>query len=189
VPFGFEDVRAKDAITSARYIDLVKTATRHFDPYAYYQKWNDPDTSLLDFLNVRWVLTEPGMQLGDRARYREIYAGPDGRVYENANVKPRFFADGAEVKIVRSRGDAYDLRVVSRQRTQIVSSVAFWPGWRVSYNGRDIPTQVVYGAFLGFDVPPGHGVVKVRYVPMAFWGGLAVAAMTIAGLVIIRARV
>jgi hypothetical protein len=184
-PFGFEDVRAKDAMASARYMSLLR-ATKGWDPKAYYEKWMDADTPLLDELNVKWVLTAPGEHLADTARYRLVYDGPDGRIYENLRVRPRFHAPDAFLNIANRGGGAYDLDVDAKTATRIVSSVAWWPGWRITYNGKRIPTHRVNEAFVGFDVPAGHGVVRLRYRPWSFWGGVALAAITAAGLLLWR---
>jgi hypothetical protein len=183
--FNFEDVRVKDAIASARYLDVLKTRTRSFDATAYYQKLNDPDTPLLDELNVRWLVTEPRVEV-DRAHYRLVYDGADGRVWENLRVKPRFHSPGAFIRIAEARGDRYELHVEARAPARILSSVAYWPGWRVTHEGRALEPRVVGGAFLGFDVP-GSGIVRVRYRPLSFWIGAIVALATTALAVLFRA--
>jgi Bacterial membrane protein YfhO len=177
--FGLEDVRVKDALASARYVDLLTRNVKGFDTSAYYWKWMDSETPLLDRLNVRWVITEPNVELTDRARYRPVYEGFDGHVYENLRAMPRFFADGANVTIVTWRGDAYELAVDAPQGALVRSSVAMWPGWRVKRDGESIEPKLVDEAFIGFEVPAGRSVVRLTYVPMSFWGGLAVAAVTL----------
>jgi hypothetical protein len=184
--FGFEDIRVHDPMAGARYLELLRVRTKNFNPVSYYQKYNDPDSPLLDEMNVRWFLTERGAEL-DRAHYKLVYDGTDGRIFENLRVKPRFYSQNAFVRIAKARGDSYELHVDAPRPAVIVSSVAHWPGWRVTYNGRKLPARIVNGAFVGFEVPAGNGVVRVRYMPMSFWLGLAVAALTIIA-VIIRAR-
>ncbi|HVR40353.1 MAG TPA: hypothetical protein VMU84_14750, partial [Thermoanaerobaculia bacterium] len=85
--FGFADVRVHDPMANARYIDMLRRDA-HYDTGTYYAKWNDADTPLLNTLNVRWIVTEPGR---DVARHRLAYDGTDGRIYENVNAsKVRF---------------------------------------------------------------------------------------------------
>ncbi len=86
--FGFEDVRVLDALALDRYMGVLSAATE-YDTSEYYAKWKDPDSPLLDYLNVRWVVTEPGVKA---RRFRLRYDSRDGRIYENLNVLPRFFA-------------------------------------------------------------------------------------------------
>jgi hypothetical protein len=180
--FGFEDVRVKDALAGARYVDVLRRGVKDFDTKPYYWKWMDTDTPLLDRLNVRWVVTEPRVELSDRARYKPVYEGFDGRVYENLHVQPRFFGEGARVGIMKWSGDAYELRVDAPRGALIRSSVALWPGWRVTRDGHRLEPQLVDDAFLGFTVPPGRSTVRLSYVPMSFWGGAAIAGATLLGL-------
>lgn len=186
--FGFEDVRVKDALASARYVDLLQRNVKGFDTTQYYWKWMDSETPLLDRLNVRWVVTEPRVELSDRARYKPVYEGFDGRIYENLRVQPRFFADNARVDIAKWRGDAYELQVDAPRGALVRSSVAMWPGWRVTRDGKTLEPQLVDEAFLGFTVPPGRGTVRVRYVPVSFWGGLALSIITLIATSVITAR-
>ena len=90
--FGLEDVRMLDAMGPARYLKLLGSIMPSFDAHDYYPKWMDADTPLLDYLNVRWVMAEPGRTLTNSNRYALIYDGPDGQLWENRHVLPRFFA-------------------------------------------------------------------------------------------------
>jgi hypothetical protein len=184
-PFGFEDVRVKDALSSAKYVDLLVRNVKGFDIRSYYMKWEDTETPLLDRLNVRWLMTEPKVELTDRARYRLIYDGYDGRIYENLRVKPRFFAEAARVQVARYTGDAYELRVDATRETLVSSSVGFWPGWRITHNGRGLEPRVVDEAFVGFTIPAGRGVVRMRYVPLSFWLGAAISLATLLAVVLL----
>ena len=62
------------------------------------------------------------------------------------------------------------------------------PGWRVTRDGETLEPHHVDDAFLGFRVPPGRGTVRVRYVPMSFWGGLALSIITLITTSVITAR-
>jgi uncharacterized membrane protein YfhO len=130
-------------------------------------------------------MTEPKVELSDRARYRLIYEGYDGRIYENLRVMPRFFAADTNVKVAKYSGDAYELRVDAPRETLVSSSVGYWPGWRVTHNGRRLEPRVVDEAFLGFMIPAGRGVVRVRYVPLSFWLGAAVSLVTLFAVVLL----
>ena len=178
-PFGLEDVRVKDALSSAKYVDLLVRNVKGFDINSYYMKWPDTETPLLDRLNVKWVMTEPGVELTDTARYRRIYDGYDGRIYENLRAMPRFFGEGANIGVTKYTGDAYELRVDAARATLVRSSVGSWPGWRITWNGKTLQPRVVDEAFVGFEVPAGHGVVRMRYVPLAFWLGVALSFVTL----------
>jgi uncharacterized membrane protein YfhO len=63
-----------------------------------------------------------------------------------------------------------------------------WPGWRVTRDGTRLVPLRVDDAFLGFRVPPGRAKIRVRYVPMSFWGGLALSIVTLIAHSVITAR-
>lgn len=89
--FRFEDIRVHDPMANARYFDfLARTAV--FKPDEYFAFWDDQASHVLDFLNVRYVMADPGVVISDRSRYALRYEGPDGRIYENTTVLPRFYA-------------------------------------------------------------------------------------------------
>jgi hypothetical protein len=78
-------------MANARYFDFLdKTAV--FKPDEYFSFWDDQATRVLDFLNVRYVMADPGVVIADLNRYKLRYEGPDGRIYENSTVLPRFYA-------------------------------------------------------------------------------------------------
>lgn len=200
--FGIEDVRIHDPMEPARYVHLLSTSMRDYDAKDYYKKWYDASSPLLDRLNVRWVMTEPGRELIDAARYTLRYAGNDGRLYENLHVQPRFFAAGARVRIGSASADEYTLDIDAATSTLIVSSVGWSRWWRADLRApasviprlgmtEGLRTQLVDGAFVGFVVPPGRTSVHVRYVPVSFYIATLVALLTAAALVcfMIRARV
>ena len=58
---------------------------------AYFKHVANVDCSALDFLNVRFLVAGPGRGEPGR-RWRRVYAGEDGTVFENADVLPRAFA-------------------------------------------------------------------------------------------------
>lgn len=96
--FGLDDVRVHDPMAWNPYVQFL-TKTIGWNASDYYAKWNDADTPLLDYLNVRYVIADRELP---SPRYRPLYAGRDGRVYENTTALPRFFA----VRNVLLGGDA-----------------------------------------------------------------------------------
>ncbi|MGA8807339.1 MAG: YfhO family protein [Thermoanaerobaculia bacterium] len=194
--FGIEDARIHDPMEPATYVHFIGDWISH----DYYKKWNDDSTPMLDRLNVRWLMTEPDREITDTARYVLRYAGPDGRLYENLHVKPRFFADGARVVITRASGDAYTLDVDAARETIIKSSVGWSRSWRLSSEPRLAaggPSTVLRRLrmtgepFLSFVVPAGRTIVRIRYVDVPFRIASIISLLTAAALLcfMIRARV
>jgi hypothetical protein len=90
--FGLEDIRVHDPMSNSRYRDFLRATSRFEAAEEYFAMWTDLETSVLDFLNVRYVLHDDlGVKL-DESRYKLVYDGADGRIYENRHVLPRFYA-------------------------------------------------------------------------------------------------
>jgi hypothetical protein len=229
--YGYEDVRAHDPMSNGRYIGFLSHVVE-YDPTEYFARWPNWEHPLLDYLNVRYVLTSAGGELPPRFQMR--YDGPDGRIFENADVRPRFFAvrnviidfrdtsfanrlkehrdwgetalletlklespqqhddffkprapnaPMATAEIREATPTDYHLNVRAPRWSLIVSSIPWWPGWKIERNGARVQPIRVNGAFLGFAVPPGQLDVRVWYDPWTFRLGAIVAGATLAALI------
>jgi hypothetical protein len=89
--YGFADIRTHDPMAFGRYLGLLRLLT-NYETNEYFAKWLNTDTPLLNYLNVRYVVGDRGLNPGDPRRYKLVYNGRDGRIFENRDVKPRFFA-------------------------------------------------------------------------------------------------
>jgi hypothetical protein len=87
---GLEDVRVHDPVERREYVEFLDAACG-YDPAAYFKHVANVDCSALDFLNVKFLVAGPGRGEPGR-RWRRVYAGEDGTVFENADVLPRVFA-------------------------------------------------------------------------------------------------
>jgi hypothetical protein len=182
--FGIEDVRIHDPMEPARYVHFFGDSMSH----DYYKKLLDESTPLLDRLNVRWLMTEPGHAVADTNRYALRYSGPDGRLYENLHVRPRFFGDGANVRITSATGDDYSLEIEATKPTLVMSSVGWSKWWRVSPVTVARKAPATSDPFLSFTVPAGHTSVHIRYVPSSFYAAVLISLLTAAVLVCFMIR-
>lgn len=229
--YGLEDIRAHDPMSNGRYLGMLRVLTG-YETDDYFAHWLNHDTTLLDYLNVRYVMTEPDKELPE-GRYRKMYEGKDGRVYENTAVLPRFFAarnvilefnrtafikqlmkhaswkdtvlvntlpvendqmrtdllsprplhsPEASVHITKASATDFSMKVQAPRYSVVVSSLPFWPGWRVRMNGKTILTRPVNGAFIGFTVPPGTWDVRVDYFPLPVYVATAVSLSTLVAM-------
>lgn len=238
--FGLEDVRSHDPMALGNYLGFLRVMT-NYNTSDYFPKWTDVSTRVLDYLNVKYVVSDPRYEMPDQERYRQLYDGKDGRIFENRAVLPRFFAarnvildfhkasfagklarhddwqntalvlggikliggdrerqdllaprpDGsplAHVMLLDSTDTDFRMRVHAPRYSMIVSSIPFYPGWRVTHNGRSLTPVQVNGTFFGFVVPPGNGDVRVHYFPTSFYGGLALSLLTMMALAAIAIR-
>jgi hypothetical protein len=193
--FGIEDARLHDPMEPLPFVRLIGGVISH----DYYKKWLDDSTPLLDRLNVRWLMTEPGHELKDTSRYVLRYDGADGRLYENLHVLPRFFAADANVRILSANGDAYTLEVAASKPAVVMSSVGWSKWWKLSFRspssafGRAANRLLAMKGdpFLSFAVPAGRTIVRIRYVPISFYIAALISLLTAVVLVcfMIRARV
>jgi hypothetical protein len=101
--YGYEDIRAHDPMTNGRYIDFLSLVTK-YDAANYFADWNEWETHVLDYLNVKYVLTTWQGVLPPR--FTMLYDGPDGRLFENTEVLPRFYP--IRNVILEFRDDVYD---------------------------------------------------------------------------------
>jgi uncharacterized membrane protein YfhO len=104
-------------------------------------------------------------------------------------LKPRpESAPLATAKIVQAKPTDYRLYVKAPRYSLVVSSIPWWPGWKVERNGARIDPIRVNGGFLGFAVPPGELDVHVWYDPWTFRFGAIVALATMLALVFFGVR-
>lgn len=88
--FGLEDIRVHDPMADAKYAGLLHHAAG-YKTADYFAKWENLDTPLLDYLNVRYVLVDDATLRIDEGRYETLYSGHDGRILRNRSTLPRFF--------------------------------------------------------------------------------------------------
>jgi hypothetical protein len=171
--WGLEDIRVHDPMAWDRYVTYLEQRAG-WNRADYYAKFTDPNSPLLDRLNVRYIVSDrelPGRPL--------LYAGRDGFLYENPTARGRFYSDHAQVTV-----EGHRVRVKSTQHALVQSSVPNFPGWQAS-----VPLFESDGPFLAFMVPPGEHVIDVEYRPRSFTHSLVVAAIaTVALLARMRRR-
>jgi len=157
--YGVEDIRGSDPMEWSEYAKFFR-AVELPDASIDVKRIADPEQPLLDRMNVRYLLTPPGAAVGPK--WRRIYAGVDGELYENATVFERFYAD-AKVAVTMRDPMRFDLDVVAPAATTIRSSQPAMPGWSVRVDGRRANSGRVDGVFLEFAVPAGRHHVEVEY--------------------------
>ncbi len=64
----------------------------------------------------------------------------------------------------------------------VVLSEVDYPGWRAWVNGRPVPTLRAYGLLRAVALPPGQWQIEWRFQPLSAYLGLALSALTLAGL-------
>jgi hypothetical protein len=85
---GLEDIRTHDPIERRDYTELLD-ATCGYPPFEYAKRIRDLNAPVLDFLNVRYLIAAAGYS-APGSKWRPVYQGTDGTVFENTRVMPRF---------------------------------------------------------------------------------------------------
>lgn len=87
--YGLEDIRSHDPMSNGRLLGVLRVFTG-YSSQDYFGMLRSMESPFLDYLNVRYVMAAPSEELD--ARWRRVYSGRDGAVFENTAVLPRFFA-------------------------------------------------------------------------------------------------
>ena len=178
--YEVEDVRGTDPMSYDVYTELLKPIVVD-DRSIDFDRLVNVNHPLMDVLNVRYLLTEPGAQPG--GRWKEVYRGADGAIFENPSVRPRFWVDEGDGDVrIRQRGPSrFRVEVTARTPVRVASSQGAGPGWSVG-GGERLP-----GVFVGFRLPAGNHSIDVTYRPWSFWGSVPVSLFA-AGVLIWTGR-
>ncbi|HVE69805.1 MAG TPA: hypothetical protein VNI54_00445 [Thermoanaerobaculia bacterium] len=168
--YGLEDVRGSDPMSYAAYTEALKPIVVD-DRSMDFDRIVDVQSPLLDDLNVRYLMTEPGVEPG--GRWRKAYGGPDGSLFENPTARQRFYVAEGEgtVKVDAGGPGRYTIEVAARTPVLVRSSHVDNPGWSVSA-GERVPER-----FVAFRLPSGNHSVRVSYRPRSFWWSVPVSLL------------
>ena len=70
----------------------------------------------------------------------------------------------------------------------LVSSEAWYPGWRAWIDGKEAPLVIVNAAFRGLAVPAGRRRVRMRFDPPVLWRGAGISLAALAILTALAVR-
>ncbi|HEY6066737.1 MAG TPA: YfhO family protein, partial [Thermoanaerobaculia bacterium] len=190
---GVEDVRVHDPVERRDYVEWLDRACG-YDPKAYFKHIANSDCAAFDFLNVKYFVGGPGRG-APGARWRPVYSGADGTVFENSAVLPRIFpAESGAARISGYRETTNEVTFsadVSVPRAVLASSLATDGGWTArDERNSPLPVARADGPFLAVTVPGGRHRVRLRYAPPGLRTGIAVslASAAIALAAAVRAR-
>jgi hypothetical protein len=223
--FEIPTANGDDPFALLRYMQFRTSFTGGERWGRYYEVCN-PDSPLLKFLNVRYVMSRVPLATPGALIYRDDL--PGNVVYENPYPLPRFglvnrvihardaagalgalrspsfdprleavvegIAEGApplatllrdsHVKVVRYEPREVVLETDSIGPAFLVTSEAYYPGWRAQVDGRDALLYLTNVAFRGLPIPSGHHRITMRFDPRILgWSAL----ISLAGLVLLGA--
>lgn len=119
--YGLEDIRGSDPMEWGDYARFFRTAEVD-DRAVDVKRINDPEKPAVDFLNVRYLLTEPGARLSER--WMRVYGGADGELYLNTRFMARFFVPRLARRVEAAQWEEELMRSPDSHETPLV----FGPG-------------------------------------------------------------
>ena len=124
---GVEDIRTHDAVERRDYVEFLN-ATCGYPPGDYFKRIRDTNAPVLDFLNVRYLVSAPA-RASPAPKWRAVYSGADGTVFENRDALPRVFAPET-VSFVRPLETAAAVTNAMIRFGAAASAVAGTSDWR-----------------------------------------------------------
>jgi len=140
------------------------------------QVYENPD-SLPRFFLVRRV--RPAVSMEDALA---MMRSPEFRPGEEAVVEGVSEEQGAApaagiVRVVEYRNRSVRLEVETSAPALLVTSEAWYPGWRAWIDGGERPLVLTNAAFRGLSVPAAEHIVEMRFEPAILWRSAAVSAV------------
>lgn len=90
------------------------------------------------------------------------------------------------VQITESRKMQFFVEADMACKGMVIVGNTFYPGWRAEVDGHSAKVYEAYHFLQGIVVPAGHHRVRVWYRPVTFYWGVAMAALALAGLALLR---
>ena len=122
---------------------------------------------------------------------------PDGRGFEpsqTALIEAPLTLDSqdadsrASATIASLSATRMDVRTKSTRAGFLVTSDAYYPGWRASIDGRDVPLYRADYAIRGVPVPAGEHTVRFDYRPRGFYLGAGISLISMLLLIALAVR-
>jgi hypothetical protein len=183
---GLEDVRTHDPVERREYVEFLDRAAR-YRPTDYFKKVEDLNAPALDFLNVKYLISAPG-RTPPGPKWRPVYSGADGTVFENAAVMPRVYSSGRGPAAISAYSEtvntvAFRASVAAGAPAVVVTSLTEDGGWRAR-EGKGGPRIATLrtpggGPFLALSLPPGEHQVLLEYSSPGFREGALLSAATL----------
>jgi hypothetical protein len=180
---GLEDIRTHDPVERRDYVRYLDTCCG-YKPYDYFKFLKNFDSDDLDRLNLKYLVSIPGRGTPG-PKWRPVYSGSDGTVFENLTALPRIFSRAARplaVSDYREKTNSVSFRanVSGTGQTLVVASLVDDGGWSARDGGQPVPVEHAEEILTGFRLGPGEHHVTLRYRPPGFAAGSTVSLVTLA---------
>jgi hypothetical protein len=190
--FGLEEIRPHDPVAFNPFVELLRRSG--LDVSSYIARFPEmPPKVLLDFLGVRFILTDP--DYAGTVSYR----GADAALIHNASALPRHFIPTAvipssdpiqsflagddprlvyvdptvqrlspgagEISLIRYGPSSATIRIDNAEETFVATSELSLEGSRLTLDGRRWRIETINGLFIGWHVPAGGATFILSYEP------------------------
>jgi hypothetical protein len=180
---GLEDIRTHDPVERHDYVRYLD-ACCGYKPYEYFKFLQNFDSPALDRLNLKYLVAVPGRG-APGPKWKLVYSGSDGTVFENLAALPRVFSRAANAPAISdyretTNSASFRANVPGPEQTLVVASFVDDGGWSARDGGRPLPVERAEEILTGFRLGPGEHRVTLRYRPPGFAAGSTVSLVTLA---------
>jgi hypothetical protein len=114
---------------------------------------------------------------------------PDGRIFDPARVAlvedpsptpmqgEEAGAEAARAEVTQLSNDFMEVRTASPAPSFLVTSDAYYPGWRATMDGEQVMVFRANYALRGVQLPPGEHVIRFEFRPKTFYYGAAISLL------------
>jgi hypothetical protein len=186
--YGLATPQGFDPLLSAQF----KTLIEQYKPFRTNRIFDlqPTDSSLIQLLGVRYFLIRSGDPSAARAAQAGIYQrlGESSytiEVYEYRDAKPSWQWDGdGTASPVRWEAELREFTVQTGSAGNLILIEQFYPGWRGSIDGREVPIERWKGVFQLIGVPAGTHAVRFEYRPLSVLYGVTITGVSLLGLAV-----
>jgi hypothetical protein len=122
---------------------------------------------------------------------------PDGRTFDPSKIalieeplafKPQQVDANASALVAHLSDTTMEVSTSSTFPSFLVTSDPYYPGWRVSIDGQ--PTHLFHAdyALRGVSLPPGRHLVRFEFMPLSFYYGAVISAISLLVLIAIISK-
>ena len=113
--------------------------------------------------------------------YRKIFERGNVVVYDVSNSQ--IIDSDSSYKIIEQNTNQLTFLTNSKKPTSMNIKMTYYPGWEVYINGKK-GTINGRNPFMKIFLPKGMSIVKLEYIPISFYAGLALSVLTFMTLII-----
>jgi hypothetical protein len=173
-----------DRLPAGERAVLARQGFRLDGKYGYTLRWKRDGTTLARLVHQVDVVPDGAARISRLAnRYPLLQRAMVDRPVQVDPAPATTAAD--DVQVGTQLNGTVNVKVRTDRRSLLVLADAWYPGWRVTVDGRPAELLQADHAFRGVVVPPGEHQVRFTYVDRPLQFGAGLAGLTVLGLVLV----